>query len=159
MLTMLVKFLIVYYSLHLGVNPHYCLAVAHVESRDLKNNMEFRVGRLGKSKYYGPMGIHQDFRKLRPEVLENNIVAGVRALGRVPLERYNASCTQAYKKAIRHFTKKYASDRETKDMINFLSKRKGNPHKLFRQFIELKCNAPTHLCLLTTLAASPRSPL
>jgi len=88
-------------ALHYGVEPEFAQAVAIVESRPAGGGMEMRVGRLGKSRYFGPFGIHQDFLKkwdiANPYV---NVEVGVKALRgadkRRVLRRYNASFNELY---------------------------------------------------------------
>lgn len=88
-------------ALYYGVEPEFAQAVAIVESRPAGGGMEIRVGRLGKSRYYGPFGIHRDFLKkwdiANPYV---NVEVGVKALrGKdqvAVLKRYNRSFNQGY---------------------------------------------------------------
>ena len=85
-----------------GVDLDFARAVAIVESRPAGGaQMEIRVGRLGKSKYWGPFGIHRDFLKKWP--IDDpfvNVAVGVKALRGVNkkrvLKRYNASFDEAY---------------------------------------------------------------
>ena len=88
-----------------GVDPEFAKAVAIVESR-LPGKATLRTGRLGRSKFFGPMGVHQCFLKKWP--IDNpvwNIYVGVRALRGRPwrkvLHRYNPEATPAYIKAVR----------------------------------------------------------
>lgn len=90
-----------------GVEPAFALAVARVESGTAAQ--EYRVGRLGTSPYYGPMGIHQCFLKRWPiDQPEENIKRGVRALrgsntaaGKLRvLRRYNQSSNRTYERAV-----------------------------------------------------------
>ena len=86
-----------------GVEPEFALAVAHVESGT--RTQEYRVGRLGHSRYYGPMGIDRDFlRKWRIDDPYENIRRGVPALrgrDKLPvLRRYNRESNRAYERAV-----------------------------------------------------------
>lgn len=86
-----------------GVDPEFAVAVAHVESR--VPGQYLRVGRLGRSRYFGPFGIHQDFRKKWPvEDPWVNCLIGVRALRgrdkRKVLRRYNAEFNESYYRAV-----------------------------------------------------------
>ena len=83
-----------------GVEPEFALAVARVESGT--KTQEYRIGRLGRSNFYGPMGVHRCFLKTGSpyEVIE----LGVRALrgkdkARV-LRRYNPKLNRAYERAV-----------------------------------------------------------
>lgn len=88
-----------------GVEPEFALAVARIESGT--KTAWLRCGPLGKAgKYYGPFGIHRDFRKKWP--IDNpyvNVAVGVRALQgrdqRRVLQRYNAEFNEAYFRAVR----------------------------------------------------------
>ena len=82
------------------VEPEFALAVARVESGT--KTQEYRIGRLGKSDFYGPMGVKGCFLKTGSpfEVIE----LGVRALrgkdkARV-LRRYNPKLDRAYERAV-----------------------------------------------------------
>lgn len=95
-----------------GVDPAFATAVATVESR--KDGHEFRIGRLGRSRYYGPMGINQSFLSKWPiDNLFTNIEVGVRAL-RGPqdkvLRRYNAECNDQYRRAVRLAMRQYQKE-------------------------------------------------
>ena len=83
-----------------GVEPEFALAVARVESGT--KTQEYRVGRLGRSNFYGPMGVHRCFLKTGSpfEVIE----LGVKALqgkdkAKV-LRRYNPKLDRAYERAV-----------------------------------------------------------
>ena len=85
------------------VDPAFALAVARLESGT--KTQEYRLGRLGKSKYYGPFGIHRDFLKKWP--IDNpyiNIQVGVKALRgtdkRRVLRRYNTASNRTYERAV-----------------------------------------------------------
>ena len=83
-----------------GVEPEFALAVARVESGP--KTQEYRVGRLGRSNFYGPMGVHRCFLKTGSpyEVIDK----GVRALrGKDKLKvlrRYNTQSSRAYEQAV-----------------------------------------------------------
>ena len=83
-----------------GVEPEFALAVARVESGT--KTQEYRVGRLGRSNFYGPMGVHRCFLKTGSpfEVIE----LGVKALrGKDKagvLRRYNPKLDRAYERAV-----------------------------------------------------------
>ena len=86
-----------------AVEPEFALAVAKVESGC--KQQEFRVGRLGRSKFYGPMGIAGCYLKKWP--IDNpweNVRVGVRALQGADklrvLRRYNTTCTPQYVAAV-----------------------------------------------------------
>jgi hypothetical protein len=92
-------------ALTYGVEPEFAYAVARVES-GVPGGAAIRCGPLGRAgKYYGPFGIHRDFRKRWP--IDDpfvNVAVGVKAL-RGPdklrvLKRYNASFNQAYYRAV-----------------------------------------------------------
>lgn len=95
-----------------GVDPCFAQAVMIVESRPTGGaELEFRVGRLGKSKYWGPFGIHRDFLKRWP--IDDpfvNVEVGVKALRgndrRRVLKRYNASFNEAYYREVRRVERK-----------------------------------------------------
>lgn len=92
-----------------GVDPNFAKAVAHIESR--KGQEEFRIGRLGHSRYFGPFGIEQSFLKRWPiDDYLTNIEIGCRAL-RGPqervLRRYNTSYSPDYAKAVRMAQREY----------------------------------------------------
>jgi hypothetical protein len=73
-----------------GVDPCFALAVAETESSC--RGIQFRFGKMGRSRYYGPFGIHQCFLKkwaIDDPVL--NTVIGIRALA-----RYSANFNEAY---------------------------------------------------------------
>ena len=99
-------------ALTYGVDPMFAQAVMIVESRPAGGaEMEFRVGRLGKSRYFGPFGIEKSFLKkwdiANPFV---NIEVGVRALrGKDQtkvLHRYNPTATPAYIREVKRITRK-----------------------------------------------------
>ena len=99
-------------ALTYGVDPEFAQAVMIVESRPAGGaEMEFRVGRLGKSRYYGPFGIEKSFLKkwdiANPFV---NVEVGVKALRgsdkRRVLKRYNASFNEAYYREVRRVERK-----------------------------------------------------
>ena len=86
-----------------GVDPVFAEAVMRVESGT--KTQAVRLGRLGKSPYYGPFGIHRDFLKKWP--IDDplvNVLVGVKALrGRDKLKvlrRYNSQAEQAYFRAV-----------------------------------------------------------
>jgi hypothetical protein len=85
-----------------GVEPEFALAVARVESGTSQH--EFRIGKLGRGTYYGPMGIHKCFLNKWPiDDPWENIRVGVRALRGSKmhaLRRYNKSCNAAYTRAV-----------------------------------------------------------
>jgi len=97
-----------YAQIH-GVDPELAKAVAIVESRK-PGGAILRTGRLGKSRYFGPMGIDQRFLSRWP--IDNpvwNIWAGTRALAihlrrtgsvRAALKRYNPKADPAYYRAV-----------------------------------------------------------
>jgi hypothetical protein len=88
-----------------GVEPEFAWAVARVESGGPGVD-EIRCGPLGRTgKYYGPFGIHREFRRRWP--IDNpyvNVEVGVKALRgrdkRQVLKRYNASFDEAYYRAV-----------------------------------------------------------
>ena len=95
-----------------GVDPHFARAVAICESRPCGGGeLEMRVGRLGKSRYYGPFGVANvygaDVNLLNPYI---NTLIGVAALrGRDKirvLRRYNTTCTPAYISEVRRVERK-----------------------------------------------------
>jgi hypothetical protein len=97
-----------------GVDPAFCKAVARIESGT--KTQQFRVGRLGQSKYFGPFGIHQDFIRLwSVDDLETNIEVGVKALRgkdkRAVLKRYNPKFNHKYYSEIMKLTKQYQKER------------------------------------------------
>jgi len=101
----LILALITVIALDQGVDPEFARNVAKVESSCPKTGAQVRIGRLGKSKFYGPMGIHKDFKKKWD--IENpvcNIVIGVKALRgrnkRKILKRYNPKADAAYFMAV-----------------------------------------------------------
>jgi soluble lytic murein transglycosylase-like protein len=91
-----------------GVEPEFALRVARVESG--APGQKIRVGRLGKSKYFGPMGIHEYALKKWPvDDPFVNIRVGVRALAkhlkstgskRGALKKYNPEATPEYLLAV-----------------------------------------------------------
>ena len=95
-----------------SVDPSFAQAVAIVESRAPGGGeLEMRVGRLGRSKYWGPFGIHRDFLKKWP--IDDpfvNIEVGVKALRgsnkRKVLKRYNASFDEDYYREVRRIERK-----------------------------------------------------
>lgn len=98
------------YALLYGVEPEFALAVAHVESG--VPGQEFRVGPLGRGKYYGPFGIHRDFLKKWPiDQPEENIRRGVLALKggdqRRVLKRYNRTFNECYFRAVQAAKRRY----------------------------------------------------
>jgi hypothetical protein len=98
------------YALLYGVEPEFALAVAHVESGC--PGQEFRVGPMGKGKYYGPFGIHRDFLRRWPiNEPEKNIEIGVKALRgrdqRRVLRRYNAAFDEAYWRAVQQARRRW----------------------------------------------------
>jgi hypothetical protein len=95
-----------------GVDPAFAQAVMITESRPAGGaDLEFRVGRLGKSRYFGPFGIEKSFLKkwdiANPFV---NVEVGVKALrGKDQtqvLRRYNPTATLAYIREVRRLTRK-----------------------------------------------------
>jgi hypothetical protein len=92
-------------ALTYGVEPEFAFAVARVES-GLPGAAVIRCGPLGRSgKYYGPFGIHRDFRRRWP--IDDpfvNVAVGVKALRgtdkRRVLQRYNAAFNEAYYRAV-----------------------------------------------------------
>lgn len=94
------------------VDPNFAKAVAVIESR--KGNELLRTGRLGKSNYYGPMGVNKCFLNRWP--IDDpivNIVIGVRALRgneRKVLHRYNAKCDSSYTQAIFQLKRQFAHE-------------------------------------------------
>lgn len=94
-----------------GVDPAFAAAVFHIESRSA--TQEFRFGPLGRAgKYLGPAGINRCFRaKWDIDNWRVNAWVGVRALRgrdeRRVLQRYNASFTEAYYRAVLAAKRKY----------------------------------------------------
>lgn len=92
-------------ALTYGVEPEFAYAVARVESGG-QGVTEIRCGPLGRSgTYYGPFGIHRDFRRRWPvDDPFVNVEVGVKALRgrdkRRVLQRYNASFNEAYYRAV-----------------------------------------------------------
>ncbi len=88
-----------------GVEPEFAYAVARVES-GVPGGVEIRCGALGRAgKYYGPFGIHRDFRRRWPiDEPFTNVAVGVKALRgrdkRRVLRRYNAEFSEAYYRAV-----------------------------------------------------------
>jgi hypothetical protein len=92
-------------ALTYGVEPEFAQAVAIVESRPAGGGMEIRTGRLGKSRYYGPMGINRCFLNRWPiDDPYVNVEVGVKALRgadkRRVLRRYNPKLNRAYEQAV-----------------------------------------------------------
>jgi hypothetical protein len=90
-------------SLHYGVEPEFAYAVARVESGTRTEALRF--GRLGRSRYYGPMGINRCFLARWPiDDPYVNVEVGVKALRgadkRRVLKRYNAAFDEAYYRAV-----------------------------------------------------------
>jgi hypothetical protein len=90
-------------SLYYGVEPEFALAVARVESGTQAEWVRF--GRLGRSPYYGPMGINKCFLNKWP--IDNpyvNMEIGVKALRgpdkRRVLKRYNEKFDEGYFRAV-----------------------------------------------------------
>ena len=87
-----------------GVDPNFALRVARVESGT--RTQEFRVGRLGRTDFWGPMGIRG--RYIRGMDMDNpylNVMVGVRALRgadkrQVLTRYYGGPPPQAYLKAV-----------------------------------------------------------
>lgn len=110
--TCIIKGWIAFCATKYGVDPAFATAVATVESR--KDGHEFRIGRLGRSKFWGPMGINQCFRS-RWDITDylTNIEVGVRAL-RGPqdkvLRRYNASYDHSYAAAVKMAMRAYQKE-------------------------------------------------
>lgn len=92
-------------ALTYGVEPEFAWAVARVES-GAPGGSAIRCGPLGRSgKYYGPFGIHRDFRRRWPiDDPYVNVAVGVKALRgpdkRRVLRRYNAAFNEAYYRAV-----------------------------------------------------------
>jgi len=92
-------------ALTYGVEPEFAYAVARVES-GLPGAAEIRCGPLGRTgKYYGPFGIHRDFRQRWPvDHPFVNVAVGVKALQgpdkRRVLRRYNTAFNGAYYRAV-----------------------------------------------------------
>lgn len=92
-------------ALTYGVEPEFAYAVARVES-GVPGGPALRFGPLGRAgKYYGPFGIHRDFRKKWP--IDHplvNVAVGVRALRgqdkRRVLQRYNTNFDESYFRAV-----------------------------------------------------------
>jgi hypothetical protein len=92
-------------ALTYGVEPEFAWAVARVES-GRPGAAEIRCGPLGRTgKYYGPFGIHREFKRRWP--IDNpyvNVEVGVKALRgadkRRVLRRYNASFDESYYRAV-----------------------------------------------------------
>jgi hypothetical protein len=88
-----------------GVEPEFAWAVARVES-GVPGAAEIRCGPLGRSgKYYGPFGIHRDFRRRWPiDDPYVNMAVGVKALRgadkRRVLRRYNTAFNEGYYRAV-----------------------------------------------------------
>lgn len=105
------------YGKMFNVDPHFLMAVGHIESR--KGNRAFRFGRIGKS-FYGPMGIHRDFwKKWDIDDPETNVMVGARALQgtgkdvmaqKKRLRRYNTAFTMSYWKEIKKAERKFAAE-------------------------------------------------
>jgi len=95
-----------------GVDPAFAQAVMITESRPAGGaDLEFRVGRLGGSKFYGPFGIHRDYKK--HAAIDNSYVNILVAVGALRgkdqtqvLRRYNPTATPAYIRAVRRLTRK-----------------------------------------------------
>jgi hypothetical protein len=90
-------------SLQYGVEPEFAWAVARVESGTKTESL--RCGRLGRSRYYGPMGINRCFLNRWPiDDPYVNVEVGVKALRgadkRRVLKRYNAAFDEAYYRAV-----------------------------------------------------------
>lgn len=88
-----------------GVDPYFALAVAETESSC--KGRRFRFGRMGRSPYYGPFGLHRCFLAswniADPYI---NTEVGIRALARYKsqrrsLKKYNASFNEAYYRRIK----------------------------------------------------------
>lgn len=97
-----------------GIDPNFCLAVAEVESS--YKGGRFRFGKMGRSKYYGPFGIHKCFLdKWRIDDPYVNTEVGIRALARHKnlrrsLKSYNAEFNEGYYKRVIYLTKKYRKE-------------------------------------------------
>jgi hypothetical protein len=98
-----------------GMDPYVCLGVAGAESS--LGEVEFRFGKMGRSRYYGPMGINKCFLEkwniADPYV---NTEVGIRALARYKdlrrsLKKYNAEFNEGYYKRVIYLTKKYRKER------------------------------------------------
>lgn len=90
-------------ALTYGVEPEFAYAVARIESGT--KTEAWRCGRLGRSRYYGPMGINRCFLARWP--IDDpfvNVEVGVKALRgadkRRVLKRYNAAFDEAYYRAV-----------------------------------------------------------
>lgn len=113
-----IKVIICAEAVKYDIAPAFAIAVAHVESR--KGYQEFRVGQMGRSAYYGPMGINKCFRQQwRVDLPETNIAVGCYALRGVGnsvvklkrrLMRYNTSFDLGYWKAVMKAVRKYRAE-------------------------------------------------
>ena len=96
---------------HFNVPIEKVQAVAIVESRPAHGKtLELRVGRLGRSKYWGPMGLNQNcFSKEDADCYRNpwlDIYYGTKALSRCKdLRKYNTECSPAYLKEVKRITR------------------------------------------------------
>jgi hypothetical protein len=100
----MIFWLITQASIKHGVDPNFAKAVAIVES-GIPGKCEIRIGRLGKSRYYGPMGLDKDFLSRWPiDDPITNIEIGVRALRgrdkRAVLKRYHGAPPADYVRAV-----------------------------------------------------------
>jgi hypothetical protein len=98
------------------VDPYICLGVAGAESST--REVEFRFGKMGRSRYYGPFGIHKCFLdKWRIDDPYVNTEVGIRALARHKddlrrsLKKYNAEFNEGYYKRVIFLAKKYRKER------------------------------------------------
>jgi hypothetical protein len=90
-------------SLYYGVEPEFAYAVARIESGTKTEAL--RCGSLGRSRYYGPMGINRCFLGKWPiDDPYVNVEIGVKALRgtdkRRVLKRYNAAFDEGYYRAV-----------------------------------------------------------
>jgi soluble lytic murein transglycosylase-like protein len=110
-----------------NIDPNFALAVAETESST--KEVRFRFGKMGRSKYYGPFGIHKCFLKKwninDPFV---NTEVGIRALARYgpgdgnyrrALKKYNATFNEAYYRRIKELQRRNKSAKvfESKQLI------------------------------------------
>lgn len=100
-----------------GVEPEFALAVWKVESGNAQH--EFRIGRLGRSKYWGPAGLneqcfpkHERWRVAEPREHIRIAVAALRGRDKMSiLKRYNREITTAYTAAVMANYRRYKRER------------------------------------------------